>query len=109
GKWFLGAAGAIGGGLGFAIKTAADFEQKIANVNSVLMGTAEQQELLAQIARKTGAETVFSASEAADAMFYMAQAGLDVDQIIGALPGVIDMAAATQEDLAFASESVIAT
>lgn len=57
-------------------------------------------------ARKMGAETKFSASESAEAMNYMAMAGWKADQMIEGLPGILNLAAASGEDLATTSDIV---
>ena len=59
--------------------------------------------------REMGAQTVFSASDAADAMYYMASAGYKVDQMADSIKATLDLAAATQSDLAFTSDVVIST
>ncbi len=95
--------------IGSAIKTAGEFEQAMANVQSVAGASREEMERLRAAAAKAGRETVFKASEAADALYYLALAGYNVDQQIGALSGTLALAAATQSDLAFTSETVAST
>ncbi|GAB6157850.1 hypothetical protein JCM39194_10500 [Desulfotomaculum varum] len=92
-----------------ALKTAADFEQSMANAASVSGATAEEFERMKEVAREMGKSTVFSASEAADAMYYMASAGYKAEQMGEALKPILDLAAATQSDLAFSTDTVIAT
>ena len=92
--------------IGNAIKIAGEFEQAMANVQSVAGATQEELARLREAAAKAGRETVFKASEAADALYYLALAGFNVDQQIGALSGTLALAAATQSDLAFTSETV---
>lgn len=103
------AGGVIVAGFGMAIKTAKEFEQSMANTASVAGATAEELKTLSNYAREMGEQSVFSASEAADAMYYLASAGMNVDEIMGALEGTLALAAATQSDLAFTSEAVAAT
>lgn len=95
--------------IGNAIKTAGEFEQAMANVQSVVGASREEMARLREAAAKAGRETVFKASEAADALYYLALAGFDVNQQIGALSGTLALAAATQSDLAFTSETVAST
>jgi len=95
--------------IGNAIKTASEFEQAMANVQSVTGATREEMDRLREAAAKAGRETVFKASEAADALYYLALAGFTVDQQIGALSGTLALAAATQSDLAFTSETIAST
>lgn len=95
---------------GIAVKTAADFEQKLVNAFSVTGSTSETvKQQMSDLAREMGATTVFAATEAADAMYYMASAGWKADDMANALKDTLDLAAATQTDLAFATETVIST
>lgn len=89
----VGASGTIG--FGAAIKTAADFEAKISGVGAVVNGTTEEMEALRQKALDLGADTVYSASEAAVAIEELAKAGIPVEDILnGAAEGAVNLAAA---------------
>lgn len=94
---------------GNAIKIAGEFEQAMANVQSVVGASREEMTRLRDAAAKAGRETVFKASEAADALYYLALAGFTVDQQIDALSGTLALAAATQSDLAFTAETIVST
>lgn len=94
---------------GAAVKTSADFEQSMANAASVSGATAEEFEKMKEVAREMGKSTVFSASDAADAMYYMASAGYKVEQMANSINPVLDLAAATQNELAFTTDTVIST
>jgi len=109
GMAMTGAGAVITGALGLAIKTTGDFQQSMANVQSVAGATSEELTKLTDYARVMGEKSVFSASEAADAMYYLASAGMNTNQIMDSLKGTLDLAAATQSDLAFTSETVAAT
>ena len=100
---------AITAAFGMAVKTASNFEQSMANTASVAGATAEELQRMSDAAREMGKQSVYSASEAADAMYYLGSAGLEADQIIGALSGTMTLAAATQSDLAYTSEAITAT
>jgi len=100
---------AITAGFAMAIKTASTFEQSMANTASVAGATAEELTRMSDAAREMGKESVYTASQAADAMYYLGSAGLKADQIIGALSGTMALAAATQSDLAYTSEAITAT
>lgn len=89
--------------------TFADFQQSMANTQSVMGATAEELMQLTAAARKAGEETVFKASQAADALYYLAQSGMDAAQSISALDGVLTLAVASQSGLAYTSEVVAAT
>lgn len=109
GRAFL-VAGAIGAVfLGGAIAKAAEFEQSIANVKAISNATAEEQRLLSDAALEMGTVTSKSASEAAQAELFLAQAGLTAKQNIEALGGVINLAEAAGADLAFTTQLVVAT
>lgn len=94
---------------GLAVKVSAEFEQSMANAASVSGATGEELERMKEIAREMGAKTVFSASQAADAMYYMASAGYKVEQMGNAIQPILDLAAATQSDLAFTTDTVVAS
>jgi TP901 family phage tail tape measure protein len=99
--------------IGLAVKQSitifAEFEQSMANVQSVSGATAEEFEKLEQAAINAGETTRFTATEAADAMYYLASAGLDAEQSISALDGVLQLAGATGSDLANTSAIMAAT
>ncbi len=69
------AGGAIVAGMGLAIHVSGKFEQSMANVASVASATGEELQELSGFARQMGADTVFSATEAADAMYFLACLG----------------------------------
>ena len=96
----------LGTGLASVITTHAQFERSMSNVASVAGATAEELERLSAAAREQAKTSVFSAKEAADAQYYLASAGMSVNQIIDAQRGVMDLAAATQAELAYTAESV---
>ncbi|MBP3931616.1 MAG: phage tail tape measure protein, partial [Peptostreptococcaceae bacterium] len=94
-------------GLGTAsVMTAATFEKSMSNVQALSGATGKDLEDLTNIAKEMGAKTQFSASEAADALGFMALAGWDSQQSMSALPGVLDLAAASGMGLADASDMV---
>ena len=94
-------------GLGVvSVKTAADFEQSMSKVEAISGTTGEELISLTELARKMGKETKFSANEAAEAMKFMAMAGWDAGEITEGLAGVMDLAAASGEDLALVSDIV---
>ncbi len=82
------------------------FEASMSNVAALSGATAEELELLEQTARDFGSTTQFSASEAADALGYMALAGWDAKKSSAALGGVLNLAAASGMGLAQASDMV---
>ena len=100
------AGAAIAVGLGMAVKTAADFEAKMSKVQAVSGSTTEELAQMRKQAMELGSSTSFSASEAAEGMQLLASAGMDANKIMGAMPGVLDAAAASGEDLALVAETM---
>jgi len=92
---------------GTAVKISADFQQSMANAASVAGATGEELQEMTDLAREMGAKTVFSASDAADALYYMASAGYKVDQMASSIEATLNLASATQSDLAFTTDTVI--
>ena len=86
------------------LKLSGNFEQSMANVASVTGGGIEAQKKLTEAAREAGATSIFSASQAADAMYFLASSGMDTEQIISSLGGVLAMAGASGLDLAKAAD-----
>lgn len=89
-----------------ATKLASDFEAKLSQVQATAGATAEDMEMLKQKSLEMGASTSFSAGESADAMNYMAMAGWDASQMVSGISGIMDLAAASGEDLAMVSNIV---
>jgi TP901 family phage tail tape measure protein len=89
-------------------RKAIEFEQTLVNAaakfpEGIKKGTKEF-EALEKAARKTGAETEFSATQAAEGLNFLAMAGFNAEQSIAALPFIVDLATASQVDLATASD-----
>lgn len=94
-------------GLGtVAVKTAADFDSAMSQVSAVSGATGSDLEQLRGKAREMGAKTKFSASEAAEAMNYMAMAGWKTGDMLDGIEGIMNLAAASGEDLATTSDIV---
>lgn len=94
-------------GLGTAaVKTAADFDSAMSKVAAVSGATGKDFDDLRSKAREMGAKTKFSATEAAEAMNYMAMAGWKTGDMLGGIEGVMNLAAASGEDLATTSDIV---
>lgn len=95
---------AIVGGL--AVKTGSDFEAGMSKVGAVSGATSEEMEELEAKAREMGKTTVFSATDASDAFYYMSLAGWDANESMDGIAGVMDLAGASGEDLASVSDIV---
>ena len=84
--------------------TALSFEKSMNRVSAVTLASAKDMERMTAMARKMGATTAFTASQSAEAMTFLAQAGLSVNDVIEALPGTLQLAAAGNLDLASAAD-----
>ncbi|TBL21813.1 phage tail tape measure protein [Bacillus paranthracis] len=102
------AGGAIAAGLGSSVKVAADFESQMAKVGAISGATGGQLSSLTETAKELGASTTKSASEVAVGMQNLAASGFEVNDIIGAMPGIIAASEAAQEDMSMTSETVAA-
>ena len=96
----------IVGGFTAAVKTTGDFDAAMSKVQAVSGATAEDVELLRQKAKEMGETTKFSASESAEALNYMAMAGWKTDQMLGGIEGIMNLAAASEEELGTTSDIV---
>ena len=89
-----------------AVKTAADFDTAMSQVGAVSGATGKDLDALRDKAREMGSKTKFSASEAAEAMNYMAMAGWKTSDMLSGIEGIMNLAAASGEDLATTSDIV---
>ena len=89
-----------------AVKTATDFEAGMSEVKAISGATGSEFDALREKAIEMGAKTKFSASDSADAFKYMAMAGWDASAMMDGIAGVMDLAAASGEDLATTSDIV---
>lgn len=94
----------IGLAAGASIKMAGDFEKSMNRVRALTGSTGEEFEMLRGVAKKLGAETQFSATQAAEGLSFLAMAGFNATQAAEALPGVLDLAAAGAVDLGQAAD-----
>lgn len=106
GQKFLPVTGAVGALGAAAVKTAADFDSAMSQVAAVSGATGDDLDRLREKAREMGAKTKFSASEAAEAMNYMAMAGWKTEDMLSGIEGIMNLAAASGEDLATTSDIV---
>ena len=89
-----------------AVKTATDFEAGMSEVKAISGATGSELDDLRNKAIEMGAKTKFSASDSAEAFKYMAMAGWDASQMMDGIAGIMDLAAASGEDLATTSDIV---
>lgn len=88
------------------ISAGMDFDSQMSTVAAISGATGEEFEILRAKAQEMGATTAFSATESAQAMEYMAMAGWKTTDITNGLAGVMNLAAASGEDLATTSDIV---
>ena len=87
-----------------AVAITGDLEHALSGVKAVTGATASEMRELEDVARSLGATTIFSAKEAADGMQFLGMAGFETNEIVEAMPGLLDLAAAGQLGLAEASD-----
>lgn len=88
------------------VNTGMQFEQGMANVSAISGATGAELTALSDKAKEMGTTTKFSALEAADAMSYMGMAGWNSSQMIDGIAGIMNLAAASGEELASVSDIV---
>lgn len=104
-----GTATALSGVSTAAIKVGSDFEAQMSRVKAISGATGEEFDQLRQQAIDLGADTAFSASQAAQGMENLAAAGFETNEIMSAMPGMLDLAAASGEDLAASADIAAST
>lgn len=97
---------AMGGIATYAYKVGSNFEEGMSKVKAISGATQADMTLLGEKAKEMGAKTKFSATESAEAMQYMAMAGWKTKEMLGGIEGVMNLAAASGEDLATTSDIV---
>lgn len=96
----------IAAGFGVAMKKSIDFDDTMRKVKATSGATGDEFNQLRTKALQMGRDTKFTASESAEAMNYMALAGWDTKDMLKGVGGVMDLAAASGEDLASVSDIV---
>lgn len=97
----------LGAGIA-AAKIGGDFEEQMSRVKAISGATGSSFDQLKQQAIDLGAKTAFSAKESAAGMENLASAGFDANEIMEAMPGLLDLAAVSGGDVALASENAAA-
>lgn len=93
-------------GIGIAVKTAADFQSQMSRVKAISGASDAEFKQLNETAKYLGATTAFSAKQAGEGMEYLALAGWKTSDIIKAMPGMLDLAAAGNLELGRAADIV---
>lgn len=91
---------------GAAISAASNFEEQMDRVLAISGATTEEFKELTDKAKEMGANTKYTATEAGQAMEYMAMAGWKADQMLAGLDGIMNLAAASGEELGLVSDIV---
>lgn len=89
-----------------AVKTAADFDTQMSKVQAISGATGSDMQKLRDKAREMGAKTKFSASEAGQGFEYMAMAGWKTGDMLDGIEGIMNLAAASGENLGTTSDIV---
>ena len=90
----------------YAVKMGSDFESAMSEVAAISGATAEDIDRLTEKAKQMGATTKFSASQSAEAFKYMAMAGWKTEDMLNGIEGIMNLAAASGEDLGVSSDIV---
>ena len=93
-------------GFSAVIKTTADFDAQMSKVQAISGATAKDMEVLETKAREMGESTKFSATESGQAFEYMAMAGWKTQEMLGGIEGIMNLAAASGEELGKTSDIV---
>ncbi|HEY8355805.1 MAG TPA: phage tail tape measure protein, partial [Methylophilaceae bacterium] len=97
----------IAGALGAAVATTADFDREMSRVRALSGATEADFQRLREAAIRLGADSVYSATEAAQGMSILAAAGFNTNQILDAMPGLLAAAAASGEDFASVADIMV--
>jgi TP901 family phage tail tape measure protein len=99
-------AAAVGTGLGASVNVARNFEEAMSRVKAISGATGTEFDALKAKAKELGETTQFSATEAAQGMEFLAMSGFKVNDIVGAMPSVLNLAAAAKVDLGKSADIV---
>ena len=106
-KLAIGAAStAMAGMAAYSVKVGSDFEAGMSKVSAISGATGSELDALSDKAKEMGSKTKFSATEAASAFEYMAMAGWKTEDMLNGIEGIMNLAAASGEDLAVTSDIV---
>lgn len=101
---------AIAAVVGLSVAKWTEFDQAMSNTSAAVMATAQEQKTLSEAALQAGADTAYSATEAANAQEELAKAGMEVSDIVGgSLNGALALAAAGQLQVARSAEIMATT
>jgi TP901 family phage tail tape measure protein len=95
----------VGAGVAIA-RVATGFEASMNKVEALTQAAGKPLQDMRELAKKLGRETQFTAGQAADAMAFLGMAGFETNDILAATPGLLDLAAASNTDLARSADIV---
>lgn len=101
-----GVTAAMGAGVSAAVNVGMSFESQMSKVQAISGATGGELQALSEKAKEMGATTKFSATESGQAFEYMAMAGWKTEDMLGGIEGIMNLAAASGEDLAATSDIV---
>lgn len=101
-----GVTAAMGAGVSAAVNVGMSFESQMSKVQAISGATGAELQMLTEKAKEMGATTKFSATESGQAFEYMAMAGWKTEDMLGGIEGIMNLAAASGEDLAATSDIV---
>lgn len=101
-----GVTAAMGAGVTAAVNVGMSFESQMSKVQAISGATGGELDRLSEKAKEMGAKTKFSATESGQAFEYMAMAGWKTEDMLGGIEGIMNLAAASGEDLAATSDIV---
>lgn len=101
-----GVTAAMGAGVSAAVNVGMSFESQMSKVQAISGATGDELKALTDKAKEMGATTKFSATESGQAFEYMAMAGWKTEDMLGGIEGIMNLAAASGEDLAATSDIV---
>lgn len=96
----------IGIAAGFMLRSAGNFQEAMTKLRQSTNASSEEFFMMREAAKKVGATTEFSATQAAGAMEFLSRAGYDTNQILGAMPAITDLAAARNIELGQSADIV---
>lgn len=100
------AIGVLKEGVEYAVQVGSEFEASQSKVKAISDATADEMSQIEEMSKKLGRTTKFSASEISEGFSFMALAGYTATQQLSAMPGVVNLAIASETDLAVASDMV---
>lgn len=100
----LGITASLGAIAKSVVTTGIDYTSTMQKVQAVTGATGKDMEAMSDLARQLGKDTIHSASDAAEGMAFLGQAGFETNEIMATMPGLLDLATAGALDLGAAAD-----